>query len=92
MLTAIQQARLSSRPCGCGAAVLDPIGNVVRVESCPVCLKIALDFLREGCYNANDVEGTRPERQLDMFDEGLQAEGPLLSLLLGEEQHGSSAG
>jgi len=88
MLTALQQERLQSRPCGCGGAVIDERGNVVRVESCPICLKNALDFLRNGCYDANDVSGTRHERQLDMFAVGCQTEGPLLSLLLQEDSDG----
>ena len=77
MLTAIRQEHLTNRPCGCGAAVLDHIGNVVRVESCPACLKNALDFLREGCYNANNIGGMSHERQLDMFDDRPSAEGPI---------------
>ena len=83
MLTALQQEQLTNRPCGCGAAVLDSVGNVVRVESCPTCLQNALDFLRDRCYNANDLSGMDRERQLDMFDEDPSVEGPLLSLLTG---------
>ncbi len=67
MLTALKQDQLRKRPCGCGEATLDSIGNVVRVESCPACLKNALDFLKEVCYDANTCEGMRLERQLDMF-------------------------
>ncbi len=76
MLTALQQAKLTERPCGCGAAVLDARGNVRLVKSCPVCLKNALDFLRERCYDANRVSGMDLERQLDMFDGDPSAEGP----------------
>ncbi len=78
MLTALQQARLKARPCGCGEALLDDLGNVRLVKSCPACLKNALDFLRERCYSANAVGGMRPERQLDMFDEEPSAEGPII--------------
>ena len=67
MLTALKQQQLRDRPCGCGEATLDPIGNVVRVESCPACSKNALDFLREACYSVNALEDTSHERQLDMF-------------------------
>jgi len=66
MLTAIQQERLSARPCGCGVATLDSIGNVLRVESCPACLENALDFLKVMCYDPREDVETR-ERQLDMF-------------------------
>ncbi len=76
MLTAIQQLRLKARPCGCGEALLDQVGNVVRVDSCPTCLGNALDFLREACYDANRVGGMDRERQLDMFDGDPSAEGP----------------
>ena len=66
MLTALKQQQLRSRPCGCGEATLDSLGNVVRVESCPACLQNALDFLRYSCYDPR--EGTTTgERQLDMF-------------------------
>ena len=67
MLTAIQQERLQNRPCGCGGAVLDALGNVLRVDSCPVCSKDALDFLKRVCYDASALEGVSHERQLDMF-------------------------
>ena len=77
MLTALQQLRLSERPCGCGAAVLTDTGLVRSVKSCPACLKNALDFLRERCYNANDIGGMDRERQLDMFDGDPSAEGRL---------------
>ena len=75
MLTAIQQQRLKNRPCGCGEALLDSAGLVLRVESCPACLENALDFLREGCYDANRCQGMSHERQLDMFDHSPSAEG-----------------
>jgi len=81
MLTALQQERLRTRPCGCGEATLDQIGNVVRVESCPTCLKNALDFLKEVCYDANALEGVSHERQLDMFPDtssGLRPNGSLV--------------
>jgi len=84
MLTALQQARLKSRPCGCGEALLDSRGNVRLVKSCPVCLNNALDFLKTRCYTAKDVRGMSRERQLDMFEEDASAEGPLLSLQGGE--------
>ncbi len=77
MLTALQQKRLRSRPCGCGEALLDERGNVVRVESCPACLKNALDFLRKGCYDASALEGVSHERQLDMFNVGFDSVHPL---------------
>ena len=67
MLTAIQQERLRERPCGCGEALLDARGLVLRVESCPACLENALDFLRKRCYDANALEDMGRERQLDMF-------------------------
>jgi len=76
MLTAIQQERLRSRPCGCGAATLDQVGNVLSVDSCPVCSKNALDFLKTGCYSANALGGVSHERQLDMFLDGLQGFSP----------------
>jgi len=76
MLTALQQERLTQRPCGCGAAVLTDTGLVKRVESCPACLENALDFLREVCYDANDIGGMGRERQLDLFSEDPSAEGP----------------
>ena len=76
MLTALRQQLLEQRPCGCGGAELDGVGNVVRVRSCPTCLKNALDFLRLRCYNANDVGGVNRERQLDLFDTDLQDEVP----------------
>ena len=78
MLTALQQARLKFRPCGCGEALLDDLGNVRLVKSCPACLKNALDYLQHRCYNANDVRGMSHERQLDLFDQGPSAEGPSL--------------
>ena len=84
VLSAFQQQRLRDRPCGCGEATLDGIGNVTRVESCSACLKDALDFLRYGCYSANDLRPVVGERQLDLF------EGPVsqqaLPLYLGTEQ------
>jgi len=80
MLTALQQQRLKARLCGCGEALLDQVGNVVRVESCPACLGNALDFLREACYDANRVGGMDRERQLDLFEDSPSAEGPLPSL------------
>jgi len=67
MLTALQQQRLRARPCGCGEATLDSRGIVLRVESCPACLNDALDFLRDGCYDASALEHMGGERQLDMF-------------------------
>jgi len=67
MLTALQQLRLAERPCGCGAATLDQVGNVVRVESCSVCLKNALEFLKERCYDPAREDGVSRERQLDLF-------------------------
>ncbi len=73
MLSALRQSQLRDRPCGCGEAELDQIGNVVRVESCPACSKNALDFLKNGCYDVNDVKGMGHERQLDMFLENLQS-------------------
>jgi len=76
MLTALQQQRLKARPCGCGEALLDQVGNVVRVESCPVCLGNALDFLREVCYDANRCQGVDHERQLDLFYKDPSDEGP----------------
>ena len=86
MLTALQQARLKARPCGCGEATLDSHGNVRVVQSCPTCLKNALDFLRLRCYSANNTGGTSHERQLDMFDEGLFGpRGPSNSLLRQED-------
>ena len=75
MLTAIQQERLLSRPCGCGAAVLDPMGNVLRVESCSVCLKNALDFLKDMCYDPLRESRTPGEQQLDMFIDNPSASG-----------------
>ena len=66
MLTALQQLRLSERPCGCGEATLDGRGNVLRVKSCPACSKIALDFLKDMCYDPRE-DVVRRERQLDMF-------------------------
>ena len=75
MLTALNQQRLRDRPCGCGEATLDQIGNVVRVESCPACLKNALDFLRQVCYDPCVNEGRRIERQLDMFRDSLPSSG-----------------
>ena len=80
MLTALRQQQLTDRPCGCGAAVLDALGNVVRVESCPACLGNALDFLRDRCYDANRLSGVDRERQLDLFDQDPSAEGPSLIL------------
>ncbi len=74
MLTALQQERLSQRPCGCGPAELDSRGNVRRVESCPACLKIALDFLRQVCYDVRECTATG-ERQLDMFLDNLPSSG-----------------
>ena len=76
MLTALQQQELTLRPCGCGPAVLDARGNILRCESCSVCLENVLDFLKELCYSANDVRGMSHERQLDMFDKDPSAEGP----------------
>ncbi len=73
MLSALRQQQLRDRACGCGEAELDQIGNVVRVESCPACSKNALDFLRNGCYDASDVKGVTPEWQLDMFLDNLQS-------------------
>ena len=78
MLTAIQQQRLRLRPCGCGEALLDSAGLVLRVEFCPACLENALDFLRKGCYDANAFEGVSHERQLDMFLEHPAGETPHL--------------
>ncbi len=66
MLTAIQQARLKARPCGCGEALLNGVGLVVKVESCPACLKNAFDFLKDMCYDPRE-DGKHRERQLDMF-------------------------
>jgi len=76
MLTALQQARLRARPCGCGEALLNEAGLVVRVESCPLCLGNALDFLREACYDANRIGGMDRERQLDLFYDSPSAVGP----------------
>ncbi len=76
MLTALQQQRLRDRPCGCGEASLDDRGNIVRVESCPLCLGNALDFLREACYDANRIGGMDRERQLDLFYDSPSAGGP----------------
>ena len=75
MLTAIQQLRFAERPCGCGEATLDCIGNVVRVDSCPVCSKNALDFLKRVCYDASALVDVSRERQLDMFLDTLSASG-----------------
>ena len=75
MLTAIQQERLRARPCGCGEATLDQIGNVVRVDSCPACLQNGLDFLKDMCYDPRE-DGKHRERQLDLFPDipsGLQS-------------------
>ncbi len=66
MLTALQQLRLRERPCGCGEATIDGRGNVIRVKSCLVCSKNALDFLKDMCYDPREDVVTR-ERQLDMF-------------------------
>ena len=76
MLTAIQQQRLKDRPCGCGEALLNSAGLVLKVESCPACLGNALDFLREACYDANRLSGTVRERQLDLFYGDPSDEGP----------------
>ncbi len=68
MLTALQQQRLAARPCGCGEATLDQIGNVVRVKSCPACALDALDYLRRVCYDPVREGNLSGERQLDLFD------------------------
>jgi len=36
--------------CGCGDAVVDKAGNVLKVRTCPVCLEILLDSMRGVCY------------------------------------------
>ncbi len=78
MLTALQQERLRLRPCGCGEATLDGIGNVIRVESCPACLKNALDFLKGSCYDPRE-DSARGERQLDLFPNDPSVISPLSS-------------
>jgi len=75
MLTALQQERLSQRPCGCGPAELTDSGLVKRVESCSVCLNFALDFLRQVCYDPGVNEGRPGECQLDMFPDSLPSSG-----------------
>ena len=79
MLTALNQLRLIERPCGCGAAALDSRGNVRSVKSCPACLNNCLDFIRQTCYDANDIGGVGRERQLDLFEVNLSGEAPLLA-------------
>ena len=76
MLTALQQQLLRGRPCGCGEATLDSIGNVTLVRSCPACLKNALDFLRDLCYDPRE-DRVNGERQLDMFPTDPSASGPI---------------
>ncbi len=71
MLTAFQQERLATRPCGCGAAELDDHGNVRRVDSCSACLNNSLDFLRQVCYDPCVNEGRPGVLQLDMFPDSL---------------------
>ena len=42
--------------CGCGDALVDDVGRVLQVRTCPVCSKILLDSMRGACYSETTVK------------------------------------
>ena len=68
----VRQQKIT-RPVGCGCPpwyLVDRSGNVLELQTCPVCVNKALDGLRGICYNGVVVKGRETyEYQRDLFVE-----------------------